>query len=61
VLKKNLSVLKKKGTFPTTRQGGILVYERQFDPFSKGHLIFLSVRRGVMNDPLKLFDEIENL
>jgi hypothetical protein len=26
---------KKKGTFPTTRQGSIVVYKRQLDPFSK--------------------------
>jgi hypothetical protein len=52
---------KKKGTFPTTRQGGIVVYKRQLDPFSKWHRMFLAVRRGVMNDPLKLFDETENL
>jgi hypothetical protein len=26
---------KRRGKFPTTRQGGIVVYKRQLDPFSK--------------------------
>jgi hypothetical protein len=38
-----------------------VVYKRQLDPFSKWHRMFLAVRQGVMNDPLKLFDETENL
>jgi len=48
---------KERGTFPIRRQRGILVYKTQLDPFNKWHWVFLAVRRGVMNDPLKLSDE----
>jgi len=48
---------KGRGTFPTIRQGGVLVYKKQIDPFNNWHRVFLAVRRGVMDDPLKLFDK----
>jgi hypothetical protein len=51
----------KRGTFSTIRQGGIFIHKGQFDPFNKLYRMFLAVRRGVINDPPKLFNEIENL
>jgi hypothetical protein len=54
-------ILEKKMEISFNQARGILVYKRQFDPFSKWHWIFLVVKRGVMSGPLKLFHETENL
>jgi hypothetical protein len=35
MFKENLSLLDKREIFPSTRQGDILDYKRQLDPFSK--------------------------
>jgi len=58
---KNWSDLENEMNISYNKTRGHLVYKRLIDPFSKWQWMFLKVRRGLMNDPLKLFGETKNL